>query len=158
MTEYAYFAKLRAGDTVEAPSALWRRTGEAWEYLSLLDWQWHPGGGRPLPPPASLTPVSPEQAAALLADRQRFVRYWFSYRTPAPGPGDRPVTVYRRRSSPERQLDEVYGRDDRWMPTPTIREAESSRGDDPTHLVPTDPDSAERFLRDVRGVSGATRL
>ncbi|MGH3731577.1 MAG: hypothetical protein ACRDTU_22950, partial [Micromonosporaceae bacterium] len=105
----AYFAKVWRDATVDRPSSLWRRLGDntdqatnEWEYLSLIDWQWHPYRDLPLPHPDTLVPISAARAAELGADRQRFVRYWGGYTVGEPAPEDRPTLVYRRRESPER--------------------------------------------------------
>jgi hypothetical protein len=155
---FEYVARLASGDTVDRPSALWRRSGDAWEYLSLIDWDWHPKGDLPLPHPDALVSVTAEQAANLLSDRQRFVRYWARYSSADPAPTELPITVYRRRRSPEHHLDEAFGRDDRWTPTTTISEAEFSGTSDPAHLVAIDAATAERMIREIAGVSGATAL
>lgn len=142
--------------------ALWRRIGDRWEYYSLIDWSWHsvPDQAWPQPPdPADLQSVSAERAAAMAADRQRWVRYWAVYRDPPTSPDDRPLTVIRRRNSPEQTLDEAYTIHHEWRPDPSIRENElGGRVSDPPPIVEIDRATAERILREVRGVPGATEL
>ncbi len=151
---YEYFAKVRPSQPVDRPSTLWRRRDGRLEYLSLLDWDWHePDDQLLLPDPSTLEPVTAEHAAVLLADRQRFVQYWVEQNT-----GDRPPSVFRRRRSPERLTDEVFGLRNRWVPTTSIREFLSRGPDLGSDLVRADLATAERVLEETRGVAGATEL
>ena len=81
-SEYTYLAKVRRGYTSDAPSGLWRTRDDEMEYLSLIDWEWHPATDGASPPnPITLVEIPQAQAQELLSDRQRFVRYW-SYQHP----------------------------------------------------------------------------
>lgn len=153
MNDYEYFAKVGPGDTVDRPRGVWRRAADRLEFLSLLDWSWHPVGGEVFAPRQdTLVPVTAEHVERLLADRQRFVEYWVE---PASGP--RRARVHRRRSSPERVADEVFGRGDTWITTSTVREFLSGRTLE-IELVEADQVTAERVITENRGVSGATEL
>ncbi|MEV6668686.1 hypothetical protein [Streptomyces sp. NPDC051162] len=160
--QYEYFAEVSKGYTLERPDGLWRRSGAEWEYLSLLDWQWHNVKDTNVnyPPVAEkLHAVTAERAAALEADRQGWVRYWARYtdeedwRT-----GEPPTTVVRRRPSPERVYDEAFKMDDSWGPTATVLDFFDARKSDPPHLVEISRDDAEQLLQELRGVTGATDL
>jgi hypothetical protein len=156
---YQYFAELRRNGSIDRPRGLWRKADDQWEYLSLLDWSWHPTTER-IPPPRNehLEAISPEQAEELSRDRQRWVTYW-SLHTPLPeDPADRPLTVVRRRESPERIFDETFGRNNEWIPTLSIRESEDPRASTPPRLKEINADTAERIISENRGISGATVL
>jgi hypothetical protein len=159
---YEYFLVTYPGGTSQLSDTLWRRVGDTWEYLSFIDWQWHPvvpGTGPSAPPPEWTRPIDAEEALALAADRQHWVRYWAWHLDPASSSDDKPRTVVRRRNSPERILDEVYTFENRWKYTPGLVEAENpGRHSSPPHLVPIDRPAAERILQEVRGVEGATEL
>lgn len=162
MTEdYQYFLRPAEDGTIDPPRALWRRAGDRWEYLSTRDWSWHepvPGQGPSIPPIEWLTPITPQRAAELAADRQRWVRYWAWYLDPPTSVDERPRSVVRRRRSPEGRLDEGFTIDNRWERTEAIIEAELPQVSDPPHLVEIDQLAAEQILREVRGVEGATEL
>jgi hypothetical protein len=161
MPEYEYFVRIYPPErTVERPGGLWRRSGETWEYWSILDWQWH--GLREdevaePPPEGGLVQVSPERAAGLVADRQGWVRYWAFY-IDEPDHGVEPTTVLRRRSSPEQLRDEVFNIHDEWGPTDTILEFEFRRLTFPYHLVEIDQATAEAIIRRSTGIEDATAL
>ena len=153
MTDYEYFAKVGPGRTEERPRSLWRRAEGQLEFLSLLDWSWHPVGGEVLAPrPDVLVPISPEQAERLLGDRQRFVEYWVE-----PATERRRALVYRRRRSPELVADEIFGRDDAWVRTHAVREFLSGQTLE-IDLVEADQATVERIIEETRGISGATEL
>jgi hypothetical protein len=156
---YEYFAEVRNNESIDHPRGLWRKSGDQWEYLSLLDWSWHPTTER-IPPPRSehLTPISPEHAAKLARDRQRWVTYWTLHAPLPKDRADRPLTVVRRRESPERIFDETFGRDNKWIPTQSIREFKDPRASTPPRLKEVDVDTAERIICENRGISGATEL
>lgn len=159
--EYEYFLQPDPHGSSRPPRALWRRLGARWEYYSLLDWSWHevPSQGPPwVPEPERLTAITAAQAAELEADHQRWVRYWARYLDPPTSPEDRPLTVVRRRSSPERELDESFTVGNRWDSTQTIIDSELPQVSDQPHLVEVDHPTAEQILREVRGVEGATQL
>lgn len=160
--EYAYFTEMHHGYNPPRVDGLWRRSaGDVWEYLSLVDWQWHPVGemervkGRPLE--SALEPVSAQRAAELAADRQGWVQYWALYLDEQDfREGVDPVTVVRRRSSPDRVLDEAFVAENKWAPDPIIYDFTHSRTDN--HLEEIDVAEAERLLQKLRGVKGATEL
>jgi hypothetical protein len=155
---YQYFAKLWSGDTTERPSGLWRRDGDTWEYLSLSDWAWHLlAAPAIMPHPDTLVPVTVDEAAALQADRQRFARYWM-FPAPPEFAHERPTLIYRRRCSPGRMVDEVFGRDNQWSRTTSIAEYKASGPHEHKELIPTDRDTAERVIQQERGITGATEL
>lgn len=159
--EYDYFIWPAADGPSAPPRSLWRRAGDQWEFYSLLDWSWHalPEEGPPFAPPKeSLRTATPAEAHQLSTDRQRWVRYWAWYRARPRNPPERPLTVVRRRSSPELRLDECFTKHNRWEPTQAIVEAHLSQVSDPPRLVETDQETAERILREVRGINGATEL
>jgi hypothetical protein len=154
---YEYLAEVWPNETVSAPSALWRTGGDVPEYLSLIDWEWHAGAKEFTEyPDGTLVAITAEEAQALQSDRQRLVRYW-SYQIPndesEPAKENR---VYRRRSSPEKILDEVFGPDNAWVPTPVIREFTLSSPADRPELVAIDQAAAEQLIQQTRGISGAT--
>ncbi|MBB5121365.1 hypothetical protein AF335_13495 [Streptomyces eurocidicus] len=159
---YEYFVKAAPPYTEERPSGLWRRLAGRWEYLSLLDWEWHAvsAEGVTAPPAAEvLYPVPAERAAALEADRQGWVRYWAYYFDEAEWrDGEEPTTVVRRRRSPERIYDETFMRTNEWQPDSVVYEFFHPRGSNPPHLVEIGVDEAERLLQEIRGVTGATEL
>lgn len=131
---YDFFIELRDDDILERPSALWRspRGGGSWEYWSTVEWAWRPAGERrrvAAPPQQEvLRPVSPGRVAALLADRQGWAEYWVRYEF---GPdGERvPVSVIRRRRSPEETRCEFSSRDRHWIST-TILSRPGSEAED----------------------------
>jgi hypothetical protein len=158
--QYEYYVKVTPGQTVERPSSMWRRSGDDWQYLSLLDWSWHSvvPGKSPYPPVASyLVPISKQQAEELGGDRQRFVSYWAHYSV-ARESRPKPLTVLRRRRSPELVLDEAFTRDLEWSKTSSIVEFEHPAASNPPDLEEIDADTAEQILREAWGVSEATRL
>ncbi len=162
--EYEYFVEMHRGYTPARKDGLWRRRGEdTWEYLSLLDWGWHPAGENyrvKSPPMASaLEPVSAERAAGLEADRQGWVTYWALHRSEVHWTEGKPaITVVRRRSSPDRIFDEVFTIDNVWRPTATIYEFQHGRSSSLEHLVEIGVSEAEEIIQKRRGVSGATEL
>ncbi|MFC5147500.1 hypothetical protein [Streptomyces aureoversilis] len=161
--QYEYFAEVPAGYTVERPDGLWRRAGEQWEYLSLLDWQWHDlkdSTVRTHPPVDELHPVTVERAAALEADRQGWVHYWALYADEQDWQeGEPPTTVVRRRSSPEQELDESYrGSKGIWGPTSAVADSRDLRTSNPPHLEAVSAERAEELLQEIHGVTGATEL
>jgi hypothetical protein len=161
MTEqYEYYVEIQCDESLEHPGPMWRKSDSGWDYLSLLDWEWHSlaANKKVSQPPAAktLVPISGQQADELTRDRQRFVKYW-AYYSVVPEKRDKPLTVLRRRSSPELVLDEAFGRDGQWVKTPSIVEFEHPYFDSP-ELEEIDAETAERILREVRGVSGATEL
>jgi hypothetical protein len=145
---------------MQPPRALWRRRADQWEYYSLLDWSWHdPPSGKEwwIPRPDQLRPLTPGEAAGWANDRQRWVQYWAWYLGPPLGPEERPRTIVRRRNSPERVLDEVFSINEEWAHTTAIVDFESvGRVSSPPHLVKTDHLTAERVLREISGIEGAT--
>ncbi|MCD9143887.1 hypothetical protein [Streptomyces albireticuli] len=157
---YAFFAEVPEGFTAERPDGLWRRAGDDWEYLSLLDWAWHPADAElPPPPEETLREIPAERADALAADRQGWVTYWARHADENDWrAGEGPTTVVRRRRSPERLYDEAYGVRDGWAPTASVYAFLDARPSNPPHLVEIDVQEAERLLRSLRGVTGATEL
>ncbi|GAA0350722.1 hypothetical protein [Streptomyces blastmyceticus] len=154
---YEYFVKAAPPYTQERPSNLWRRSGDDWEFLSLLDWGWHTTNRPPMP--GVLFPVTAERAAALEADRQGWVRYWAFYPSERRWrAGQGPTTVVRRRRSPERIYDETFMRDNVWEPDSAIFEFFDARQTNPPHLEEITPEGAERLLQELFGVMGATEL
>lgn len=160
--QYEYFVEVPEGYTPERPDGLWRRSGEEWEYLSLLDWQWHNIKDTNVThPPAAkiLHEVTAERAAELEADRQGWVRYWAYYSNERRWrAGQGPKTVVRRRRSPERIYDETFMSDNVWEPDSAIFEFFDARQTTPPHLIELTADEAERLLQELRGVMGATEL
>ncbi|MET7761888.1 hypothetical protein ABZS71_07575 [Streptomyces sp. NPDC005393] len=158
---YEYFLEpfeVREGN--RTGETFWRRRPgtEAWQFLSFWDWEWHdlaataPQHGSPHA--ESLRPVSPEHAAELENDRSRWSLYWAVYRG-EPKPGDQPVNVVRRKVSPDKSQDQIFGRDNQGqddgylrllLPWPT----------DPPHLEPVDAHESERIIKERRSISGAT--
>ena len=159
---YEYFVKAAPPYTQERPSSLWRRAGERWEYLSLLDWEWHgvEEKAHKSPPPADvLHRVSAERAAALESDRQVWVRYWAHYvDTEDWTQGEAPTTVLRRRRSPEKVLDESFRAKGVWGRTQAIENSADLRTSNPPHLVELSVEEAEALLQELFGVTGATEL
>jgi hypothetical protein len=154
---YRYFGEVWGDETVERPGGLWRRRGDEAEYLSLIDWEWHSVTDEISEPvPDTLVEITPEAAQELLSDRERFVRYW-SYQHPnsedSPAKENR---VYRRRASPERIVDEVFGRTNAWTPTGLIREFTVGNPADKPDMIAIDREAAEQLIRDTRGITGAT--
>jgi hypothetical protein len=157
--DYEYLAEVWPNEKVSAPSALWRTGGDVPEYLSLIDWKWHAGAEEfKARPDGTFVAITAEEAQALQSDRQRFVRYW-SYQIPndesEPAKENR---VYRRRSSPEKILDEVFGPDNAWVATPVIREFTLGSPADRPELVAIDQAAAEQLIQQTRGITGATEL
>ncbi|MEV6668683.1 hypothetical protein [Streptomyces sp. NPDC051162] len=159
---YEYFAEVPEGYTLERPDGLWRRSGEEWEYLSLLDWQWHDikDTNVKYPPVAKiLHEVTAERAAELEADRQGWVQYWSYFGDEGEWrDGEQPTTVVRRRRSPERIYDETFMRNNEWRPDSAVFEFFDARASRPPYLVEIGVDEAERLLQEIRGVTGATEL
>ncbi|OIK24672.1 hypothetical protein [Streptomyces malaysiense] len=160
--KYEYFTEMHRGYDPPRVIGLWRRRDdEFWEYVSFLDWAWHPVGdnGAVKSPPmaTSLEPISAERAAQLEADRQGWVQHWALYLDEAEyRDGVTPVTVVRRRSSPERVMDEAFVVGDKWAPDPVIHEFTHSRSDH--HLEEITVERAGSLIRELRGVTGATEL
>lgn len=157
-----YFVKAAPPYTEDRPESLWRRLGDHWEYLSLIDWKWHrPDRTRSIKPPAAevLFPVTAERASELAADHQVWVRYWAYY-----GSEDRwragrpPTTAVRRRNSPERRLDETFMRVNEWQRDSAIEEFWDPRTSNPPHLIEISADEAELLIQERRGIKGATEL
>ncbi|MFF1822175.1 hypothetical protein ACFVWG_33020 [Kribbella sp. NPDC058245] len=162
MTTDAYEYLVRvfepAGESVDHPSGLWRHRGDDFEYLSMVDWSWHPRGEVPLPHPDLRVAISAEQAHTLLEDRQRFVRYWAEHLSPENGDLVEDRLVYRQLRSPERLVEEGFGRDNAWVSTRTIRDFQVGGPHDVPDLHPIDATTAEQLIQETRGVSGATNL
>ncbi len=116
---HEYLAQVWPNETVDAPSALWRRGSGEPEYLSSIDWEWHAGAEEFADRPAEIfVPITTNEARALQSDRQRFVRYW-SYQHPnTETEPEKENRVYRRRRSPDQVLDEVFGPANEWVETP----------------------------------------
>ncbi|MFI0817271.1 hypothetical protein ACH4TX_12300 [Streptomyces sp. NPDC021098] len=159
---YEYFLvpyEVREGN--RTGETFWRRLPgtEEWQFLSFWDWEWHklaetaPRHGSPQA--ASLQPVSPEQAAELENNRSRWSLYWAVY-PDTPKPGDQPVNVVRRKLSPDKSQDQIFGRDNQWVRTTDIFDFYSPWPTDPPHLEPVDAHEAERIIMERRGISGAT--
>ncbi|MFC6157645.1 hypothetical protein [Kribbella jiaozuonensis] len=158
--DYEYFARVSTAreDSVDRPSGLWRRCGDGLEYLSMVDWSWRRRTTESVPHPELLVPVSPEQVEVLLADRRRFARYWVERLSPEKGDLNEDTLVYRQLPSPEGVIDEGFGRTNTWVPTPTIRDFQANGPHDHPDLEPIDGETAERLIRETRGISGATEM
>jgi hypothetical protein len=158
--DYEYLAEffIGGGESVDRPSGLWRRRGDEYEYLSLIDWTWHARGDVYLPHPDLLHPISAEQAQKLLADHQRFVKYWVLRRSPSKGDLYDDTIVYRQIPSPESLVEEGFGRANEWVRTQDIRDFEVGGPHDVPDLEPIDAETAERLIQETRGVTGATEL
>ncbi|GHF44172.1 hypothetical protein GCM10010218_26860 [Streptomyces mashuensis] len=160
--QYEYFAEVPQGWTPERPDGLWRRRGDDWEYLSLLDWEWHDvkdTAVRYAPVPDVLHPVPAERAAQLRADRQGWVTYWAYWSSERRWrEGKAPTTVCRRRRSPERIYDETFMRSNEWRPDTAVSEFFDARTSNPPHLEEISADRAEELLMELRGIVGATEL
>ncbi|MEU1675087.1 hypothetical protein ABZ752_24145 [Streptomyces roseifaciens] len=167
--KYAYYVKTGPDHPAERPSSLWRCAagsgsggGGDWEYLSLLDWQWHKAAETVVqdpPPEAARHRVTADRAGELQADRQGWVRYWARYADePAWRAGEPPVSVVRRRRSPERIYDEAYKTWNEWGPTQAVHDFFEARPSNPPHLVEIDAAKAERLLTELHGAKGATEL
>ncbi|WP_405160066.1 hypothetical protein OG203_26950 [Nocardia sp. NBC_01499] len=157
-----YFVKALLPYEPEKPESLWRRLGDHWEYLSLIDWRWHRTDRTKYinaPQSAVLHPVTAERAAELAADHQIWVRYWKYYSSLYSWQdGDEPYAVVRRRNSPEWQLDEAFLNDNRWHENGTINEFWDRRTSSPPHLIEITADEAEQFIREQRGIVHAIDL
>lgn len=143
------------------PASLWRshRAGlfrtERWEYLSLLDWQWHSA----LAEPPHLQCISTEDALTQEAERVGLARYWARYiDRESWAAGAPPVTVVRRRDSPERCYDESFRSWGGWAPTQLCYDLAEQRSSTTAYLVEIDAVSADRILAENFGVTNATRL
>jgi hypothetical protein len=158
-SDYKYLAEVWPGETTDAPSGLWRTRDDEMEYLSLIDWEWHPATEEiSEPAPGTLVEITPEHAQVLLSDRQRFVRYW-SLRQPSDeGFPEKENRVYRRRNSPERMVDEIFGPTNEWVYTPVIKEFTGGGGRDQPDMIAIDREAAEQLIRETRGITGATDL
>lgn len=153
MTEYEYFIHtVTGGLTPDQGDELWRLRDGAWDYLSLVDWQWHSNmepAYEILPRNLdSLAKVTAERAAELEAGQKELLRYWQRI--------DPDIAVYRTRRLP--WTDEIYGLKDAWSPSNDV-------GDflygDPTStwdLTEIDVATADRIILETRGVAGATEL
>ncbi|WKU45700.1 hypothetical protein Q3V23_17480 [Streptomyces sp. VNUA116] len=164
--KYDYFVKTSPdGYPAERPSSLWRCAAgrdEEWEFLSLLDWQWHRADDtdvRTPPPRPALHEVTADRAEELQADRQGWVRYWARYVDEQEWrAGEQPVSVVRRRRSPERIYDEAFKTWHEWGPTQAVYDFFDARPSNPPHLVEIDAAEAERLLGELHGAKGATEL
>jgi hypothetical protein len=160
--DYEYFARVWRpdGDSVDRPSGLWRRRrGEdELEYLSLVDWTWHPRGNAFLPHADLLVPISVEQVERLLSDRERFASYWVQHSSVAKGDLTDEIRVYRQLPNPGGAVDEVFGRDNKWVRTHVIRDFQAAGPHDVPDLQPIDTETAERLIQATCGISGATAL
>ena len=158
--DYEYFARVSKArkESADRPSGLWRRRGDDFEYLSMIDWSWHPRGEVNVPHPDLLVPVTAEQVQMLLADRQRFARYWVRYLSPEKGDLHEDTLVYRQLRSPERMVEEGFGQANTWVRTPDIRDFQVGGPHDVPDLEPIDAETAERLIQETRGISGATEL
>ncbi|WP_116212752.1 hypothetical protein [Streptomyces olivoreticuli] len=149
---YAFFAEVPRGRTPDRPDGLWRRADDTWEYLSLLDWEWHAAAELPVGREI-LHPVTAGRALELAADRQSWVTYWAHHADEADWrAGTPPTTVVRRRRSPERIHDEAYGPDGAWEPTDAVHDFLSARPSDPPHLVEIDAAEAARLVNGDTGL------
>lgn len=157
---YVYIAEVfgKAGESVDYPSSLWRRRGDELEYLSLVDWDWHLATPEQLPHPDLFVPISADQAQVLISDHQRFARYWVLHDSPATDGIVEEPRVYRRLPSTERQIDEVFGRDNTWIPTRVIKEFVIGGPHDVPDLQRIDAATAERLIQETRGITGAIEL
>ncbi|MFF3764648.1 hypothetical protein ACFYYR_11255 [Streptomyces sp. NPDC001922] len=159
---YEYFVTMTVGYQQERPANLWRKQGEEWEFLSLIDWQWRnvkDTNAKYPPMPEKLRAVSAERAREMEADRKSWVIHWAHYADEADWrDGEKPTTVVRRRHSPENRYDEVFRRANTWGPTTAVYEFTHSRASNPPHLVEISANEAERILQELRGISGATDL
>jgi hypothetical protein len=154
-----YLAVVWDVETVEHPGGLWRRRGDDMEFLSLIDWAWHPATSDiDRPHPDVLEPISAEQVRTLLNDHQRFAKYWVLRETPASESSEEEIRVYRQLPSPERLVEEVFGRDNEWIPTRTLADFLVGGPHDVPDLEPIDAATAEQLIRRSRGISGATEL
>ena len=158
MTVYEYLARVAKArkETADRPSGLWRRRGDELEYLSMVDWTWRPRGDARLPHADLRVTISAEQAQTLLADHQRFAKYWVLYLSPAKGGLHEDTLVYRQLRSPERLVEEGFGRTNTWVPTPDIRAFEVGGPHDVPDLERIDAATAERLIQETRGITGAT--
>lgn len=66
--------------------------------------------------------------------------------------------VYRRRRSPDRVLDEVFGRDNEWVATRLIREFTLGPAGDRPEMVAIDQAAGEQLIVQTRGITGATDM
>lgn len=66
--------------------------------------------------------------------------------------------VYRQIPSPERLVEEGFGRDNTWVPTQTIRDFQVGGPHDVPDLEPIDTETAERLIQETRGISGAIEI
>ncbi|WP_405160065.1 hypothetical protein OG203_26945 [Nocardia sp. NBC_01499] len=157
-----YFVEARKPYTADRPECLWRRLGDHWEYLSLIDWRWHRTDRTKYinaPQSAVLHPVTAERAAELAADHQVWVRYWKYYSSFYRWQdGDEPSSVVRRRNSPEWQLDEAFRNDKRWHEDSSFDEFWDYRTSSPPHLIEISVEEADLFIRGKHGVARATDL
>lgn len=169
---HGYVVEVRPGNTIDAPRGLWRHAADEWEYFSVLDrewheagrprhlrWQWPAAAERDVAPPHRdlLRTVSAAHADVLVADPQRFTRYWCLTTSSSAG-APRPTTVYRAISSPELLLEEMFCRHDTWMPTSAIAIFHNpGLTNDPPDLTPIDADTAERIIGETHHVGGATK-
>jgi hypothetical protein len=147
MTDYRYFVY----GSWEKPEELWRVSGDDnWEYFAQPGGPWQVQDKQNVPPrPQARGEISAEQAARLQADPQRLVRYWV----------DRDVTppvIYRRRNNPFR--DEAFTFDNVWKKVGTIDDFLHVGPQQAPRLEEIDAATAERIVRETRGVSGATAL
>ena len=137
--DYEYIAEVfeKGGESLERPGSLWRRRGDDYEYLSLIDWSWHPRSDEvDLPHPDLLTSISHDQVQKLLADRQRFVKYWVLRRSTEKGDVHEDTIVYRQIPSPENLVEEGFGRANERVPTENIRDFEAGGPHDVPDLEP----------------------
>lgn len=159
--DYEYIAEVfaKGGESLERPGSLWRRPGDDYEYLSLIDWSWHPPSDDvDLPHPDLLISISHDQVQKLLADHQLFVKYWVLRRSPEKGDLAEDTIVYRQIPSPENLVEEGFGRANAWVPTEDIRDFEVGGPHDVPDLEPIDAATAEHLIHQTRGITGATEL
>jgi hypothetical protein len=170
---YAYFVRIHPPEfTVERPASLWRQAPGGWQFWSTIDWSWYgmPAEAADDPPPSSgLVRVAEQRATELASDRHGWVRYWALHRGTRPGSGWRsgagadspfaePTTLVRRRLSPERQLDEVFGARNMWRPTDLVTRYERTGLPDAAGLVEIDRYAAELITHRLTGSRGAIEL
>lgn len=147
--------------SVDRPSGLWRKGAAGWEYLSLIDWQWHGSSVEECtsPPSGGLYPITESRAAELRSDRQGFVRYWMYYHHRDEWrDGEPPTSVARSRRSPEDICDEVFGLGEKWIRTEIVFEFFDYRGSGRPHLIEIPAAEADALIFELRGITGAVVL
>lgn len=152
-----YFAEVWEDEQVDRPGGLWRRRGEDMEYWSMIDWSWHPATDDiDLPHPDVLVPIGPDLVQTLLEDRQRFAKYWVAYLEQDDGESE--TRVYRQLPSPEGAVEEVFGRGNEWIPTQVVEDFLVGGPHEVPDLSRIDAATAERLIKETRGLTGATEL